>query len=148
MIGSWRARHAGRRNDLECRSSAVTCVRDPDAMCRGCRLCYEPSSRGDFLDDAKIMTYDRIRKLALLVVPGIVCLIGGICLHALAPVYSAPYYWYYLVSADPAYVYLFNGLSILFGVAPGHVDHPGTPVQLFVAFIILVKSVLTGTGLA
>ena len=98
------------------------------------------------MDDAKIMTYDRIRKLALLVVPGIVCLLGGICLHALAPVYSAPYYWYNLVSADPAYVYLFNGLSILFGVAPGHVDHPGTPVQLFVAFIILVKSTLSGTG--
>ena len=99
------------------------------------------------MDDAKIMTYDRIRKLALLVVPGIVCLIGGFCLHALAPVYSAPYYWYNLVSADPAYVYLFNGLSILFGVAPGHVDHPGTPLQLFVAFIILVKSALSGTGI-
>jgi hypothetical protein len=53
-----------------------------------------------------------------------------------------------MVSADPAYVYLFNGLSILSGVGPGHVDHPGTPVQLLVAFVILIKSTLTGSDLS
>src|SRR6185369_15881557 len=33
----------------------------------------------------------------------------------------------------PDYAYLFNGLNLVNGVRPEHVDHPGTPVQLFAA---------------
>jgi hypothetical protein len=39
---------------------------------------------------------------------------------------------------DPSYVYLLNGLSILNGVSPGHIDHPGTSMQLFCAILTAV----------
>src|SRR6185503_16326557 len=37
------------------------------------------------------------------------------------------------VNYDPDYAYLFNGLNLLSGVAPEHIDHPGTTLQLFAA---------------
>ncbi len=39
---------------------------------------------------------------------------------------------------DPAYQYLFASVDILQGHAPGHTDHPGTPVQSLTALLILV----------
>jgi hypothetical protein len=47
---------------------------------------------------------------------------------------------------DPDYVYLLNGLSILHGYGPQHVDHPGTPVQVLVAVVVKVTHVLSGQG--
>ncbi|MEE8513335.1 MAG: hypothetical protein V3S73_01260 [Gammaproteobacteria bacterium] len=40
---------------------------------------------------------------------------------------------------DPAYVYLFNGLNILKAAVPGHIDHPGTPLQVLSGIVIFVK---------
>lgn len=41
---------------------------------------------------------------------------------------------------DPAYQYLLNGLNLLQGVTPTHVDHPGTTLQLLCAAVIAVTS--------
>ncbi len=40
---------------------------------------------------------------------------------------------------DPEYVYLFNGVNILFSQKISHIDHPGTPLQLIYAIIIKVR---------
>jgi hypothetical protein len=52
---------------------------------------------------------------------------------------------------DPAYAYLFNGLLILEGYPPYHIDHPGTPLQLLFALTIfirwLITRLLTGSSL-
>jgi len=39
--------------------------------------------------------------------------------------------------ADPDYVYLLNGLSLLSFHPPGHYDHPGTTLQIIVAFVTI-----------
>lgn len=39
---------------------------------------------------------------------------------------------------DPAYAYLFNGLLILNGQVPWHVDHPGTPLQFLSTAVTLL----------
>jgi hypothetical protein len=48
--------------------------------------------------------------------------------------------------SDPDYVYLLNGLNLSYGHLPGHVDHPGTPLQLLVAVVLRVTHLLTGSG--
>lgn len=63
--------------------------------------------------------------------------------------FGTSYYAYSMISpiymgasgydSDPAYVYLLNGLMLLHGNAPGHVDHPGTPLQVFCAITILLR---------
>lgn len=46
---------------------------------------------------------------------------------------------------DPVYAYLMNGLTFALGSNDiGHVDHPGTPLQLFVALIIRLVGWLRG----
>ncbi|WP_041673537.1 glycosyltransferase 87 family protein [Sulfuricella denitrificans] len=40
---------------------------------------------------------------------------------------------------DPAYVYLINGLYLLEGHIPGHIDHPGTPLQILGAATIFLR---------
>ena len=50
------------------------------------------------------------------------------------PIYSNPIEY----DQDPAYVYLYSGLTILRKSIPQHVDHPGTPFQIFMALLILV----------
>lgn len=48
--------------------------------------------------------------------------------------HALPYWlWYNL---DPSYLYLINGMYVLEGVPPGHVDHPGTPVQALAALVV------------
>jgi hypothetical protein len=47
---------------------------------------------------------------------------------------------------DPDYVYLLNGLNILRGHVPAHVDHPGTPLQVFVALVIQITHWFAGKG--
>jgi hypothetical protein len=39
-------------------------------------------------------------------------------------------------NSDPEYVYLLNSLNFAEGRQPGHVDHPGTPLQIAGAFIL------------
>lgn len=51
---------------------------------------------------------------------------------------------YYLGSNyDPSYAYLMNANNIAHGEAPGHVDHPGTTIQVIGAFSILIKYVFS-----
>ncbi len=46
-------------------------------------------------------------------------------------------YRYYMSWSDPQYAYLFNGLNLVNSTGDiGHIDHPGTPVQLFSAMVI------------
>ena len=46
-------------------------------------------------------------------------------------------------SADPDYIYLFNGMNILTLRAPMYYDHPGTPVQGLIAIVIAMTWILT-----
>ena len=59
----------------------------------------------------------------------LVAAIGVVSAHLLGPFYGR---------GDPAYVYLFNSLGLLEGMAPVHIDHPGTTVQELGAMTILV----------
>jgi hypothetical protein len=36
---------------------------------------------------------------------------------------------FYVNNTDPAYEYLINGMNLIYGVTPGHADHPGSTVQ-------------------
>jgi hypothetical protein len=51
---------------------------------------------------------------------------------------------------DPTYTYLLSALAIAEGAPPGHVDHPGTPVQAAGALVLRLAHQLVGgaTGLA
>ena len=62
-------------------------------------------------------------SLALLIVPLVVSIVGYFFLMAAFPLHSGSAGY----DQDPAYAYLFNGLLILDGQAPHHIDHPGTP---------------------
>ena len=44
-----------------------------------------------------------------------------------------------LYNPDPSYQYLYSGLQLLSFHAPQHIDHPGTPLQMLSAFIILCQ---------
>lgn len=50
------------------------------------------------------------------------------------PIYSNPLGY----DQDPAYVYLYSGLTFLHGKIPHHVDHPGTTLQIFLSILILL----------
>ena len=68
-------------------------------------------------------------------------------------------FYYWTENQDPDYPYLLNGLGLLQGIVPKHVDHPGTPLQMWIAIVVwighgvrhfmgaegLVKDVLTHT---
>ncbi len=44
--------------------------------------------------------------------------------------------YYYLTTIDPEYAYLFNGALLgQLKIDLGHIDHPGTPLQILIAFI-------------
>ncbi len=46
---------------------------------------------------------------------------------------------YFLRAIDPEYAYLFNGLTIArLRFELGHIDHPGTPLQVIIAFVVCV----------
>ena len=48
------------------------------------------------------------------------------------PLYLAP-------NNDPSYIYLTNGALIVDGMRPYHTDHPGTPLQVLCAAVILAR---------
>lgn len=79
-------------------------------------------------------------RLALLVFPAVVGVTGIVYILLISPIYKGGLFYDY----DPVYVYLLNGLSILDGNAPDHIDHPGTPLQVLVAMVVLVKWLFTG----
>lgn len=53
---------------------------------------------------------------------------------------------FYQVWLDPVYAYLMNGLTFALGsIDIGHTDHPGTPLQLFIAFLIHIINWFRGS---
>jgi hypothetical protein len=52
----------------------------------------------------------------------------------------------YRYSADPAYAYLLNSLALARLHQPGHIDHPGTPVQVLGAVTIRIAHKSWGIG--
>jgi hypothetical protein len=66
----------------------------------------------------------------LLIVPLIIFVIEYFFIQQIYPLYYV---------SDPAYQYLFNGLLILNGHSPFHIDHPGTPVQILIAGVLYVS---------
>lgn len=48
-----------------------------------------------------------------------------------------PYFSHNEYNFDPAYPYLFNGMGLMRGFAPKHVDHPGTPLQMLAGIVSL-----------
>jgi hypothetical protein len=55
-------------------------------------------------------------------------------------------YWLWF-NHDPSYQYLLNGMHVLEGVAPGHVDHPGTPIQSLVALVLWLSGAGSRAGI-
>jgi hypothetical protein len=82
----------------------------------------------------KMKITDLITKnkfLAYLVLPLILFFTGLSFFHEMA--------LYYLRSIDPEYAYLFNGLTIArLRFELGHIDHPGTPLQILIAISIWI----------
>jgi hypothetical protein len=58
--------------------------------------------------------------------------------------FQGPYY--YGTNADPDYVYLLNSLNVARLKLPGHIDHPGTPVQVIGAITISFTHLISGKG--
>ncbi len=83
--------------------------------------------------------FSRLNKrwplLVLLIVPFMVSVVGYFFLVAAFPLHSGSAGY----DQDPAYAYLFNGLLILDGQAPHHIDHPGTPLQIIFAIVIFLQ---------
>lgn len=76
------------------------------------------------------------KKTAVLWILPLVTLALGFALYGqMSPIYSNMAGF----DSDPAYVYLLSGLGLLEGYVPGHFDHPGTPLQVLVAFVIALK---------
>lgn len=71
-----------------------------------------------------------LNKAILLIVPLIVFIIEYFFIRKIYPLY---------LDSDPAYQYLLNGLLILNGHSPFHIDHPGTPVQTLIAGVLYVS---------
>src|SRR5204863_7932093 len=82
----------------------------------------------------------RIVPLALLIVPALVFAAGLYAGRSWQPRWAAAGY-------DPDYVYLLNSLNIAEGHAPRHIDHPGTPVQVFGGGVLLVRHWIAGGDL-
>ena len=73
--------------------------------------------------------------LALLGVPLLLVIVDFFFLRAAFPLHSGSAGY----DQDPAYAYLFNGLLILDGHPPHHIDHPGTPLQIIFAISIFLR---------
>ena len=71
----------------------------------------------------------RLRPLILAILP-----LAFLAAERILRAHGLPYWlWFNL---DPSYLYFLNGLHVLDGATPGHVDHPGTPVQVLMALVI------------
>ncbi len=54
---------------------------------------------------------------------------------------------FFQVWLDPVYAYLMNGLTFALGSKDiGHIDHPGTPLQLLVALLIRIWALFRGSA--
>ena len=73
---------------------------------------------------------------ALLLLPLLLYVLGGLLNNLITPYYLS-------TMADPAYVYLFNSLNLVYFHSPTHIDHPGTTLQVIGALVIAVKWLLS-----
>jgi hypothetical protein len=81
----------------------------------------------------------------VLALPSAAFLMGWLIFKEMKPIYAGVMGYDY----DPAYVFLFNGLNILKGTMPGHIDHPGTPLQVVAGLVTLLRwTVIKGLGFA
>lgn len=81
------------------------------------------------------------RDWALLLVLPLLFLAAELILRA----HALPYWlWFNL---DPSYLYLLDGMQMLEGVAPGNVNHPGTPVQCIVAVVVWLSGLGSPSGI-
>jgi hypothetical protein len=78
------------------------------------------------------------KTILIWIFPLATLLLGFALYRQMAPIYSNMAGF----DQDPAYVYLLSGLGLLEGYMPSHVDHPGTPLQVLVAFVIALKWVI------
>jgi len=76
-----------------------------------------------------------LQSLMLLVFPTILIIAGFSFSLQIFPIYAGASGY----DHDPAYVYLFSGLTILDGHSPYHIDHPGTPLQVLIALVVLIQ---------
>ena len=77
-------------------------------------------------------------SIVFIVVPILVVVFIAATLHEMKYFY---YGWF-----DPVYAYLMNGLTFAKGSLDiGHTDHPGTPLQLLSALIIIIVGFVRGT---
>jgi hypothetical protein len=77
------------------------------------------------------------RKFASLVILAVLPLTVGFVV-VLAGASILPYFSHAEYGYDPAYAYLFNGMGLMRGFAPHHVDHPGTPLQMLTGIVSFV----------
>ena len=75
------------------------------------------------------------RHLALLALPALLLALAGAFNRSRAPLFQ----W-----SDPDYIYLLNALCLAEGAAPGHTDHPGTPLQVAGAVLLGGRHLATG----
>jgi hypothetical protein len=77
------------------------------------------------------------RYLLLLILPLLLVLVSLYLNNARGP------YWLG-TNSDPEYVYLLNSLNLAMMKGVGHIDHPGTPVQVLGAVVLRVVNVFSG----
>lgn len=78
-------------------------------------------------------------SFSLFIIPCLFLILGLYNLSVQGPFYS-------FQNIDPSYAYLFNGFELLHFHAPGHVDHPGTTTQLFMAIVMGLKWLFTASS--
>src|SRR3989338_470221 len=69
------------------------------------------------------------RWIGFIVIPGLFVVLGMYLKNSRGPYWSGSNY-------DPDYAYLMNALNVIEDLPIGHIDHTGTPVQLFSALVI------------
>jgi hypothetical protein len=70
------------------------------------------------------------RYAVLAIMPVLVGIIVALAMSSIMPYFNQGEYDY-----DPSYIYLFNGMGLMRGFPPGHVDHPGTPLQILTGML-------------
>ena len=73
--------------------------------------------------------------LKLSVIPLLLLIVGSAMALKMFPLYSGGG----IYNSDPSYAYLFNGLLLLDWHSPHHKDHPGTTLQILIAFLVYLQ---------
>lgn len=82
-------------------------------------------------------------SVALAAIPATLLIFGAVLRGIVGPVYAGLDLYDY----DPAYVYLFNGAALIEGHTPGHVDHPGTPLQMLTGTVSYLAWLFAQSGM-